>query len=438
MRKNNIYFRLLVILILSSVCVFSQEKKIFSVEDCIQIGLEKNKTIGISKSKIDFSNAKVKEVNTQLLPSLKLNANYTRLSPVDPFNIMGYTVSPSILNNYTSKLTLTQPLFTGSRLSSNLEMMEYNALATEKDYNKDKTQLVYDIKNAYWNYYRTIEIKKAILQNIEQVKIHLNDIENLFKHGLTTYNEVLRVRVQLSNVELSKIDAENNIQLTLMSLNNLLGLAIDTEIEPKSLAEVKSSDLPDVKKLVQKALDNRSEIKGMEYRIKSTESAIKLARSGWYPQINLLANYYYSRPNSRIFPTKDEFRGTWDVGFNLSFDIWNWKTTSYQTEQSRANLEQTKLSLGQIQDGIVLEVNQSYLTAVKNKEKIKLSEETVKQTEENLRVTYEKFKSGLVLNSDVIDAEVSLLQASINYTTSLVDYILSLTKLEKAIESNIK
>jgi outer membrane protein TolC len=53
-------------------------------------------------------------------------------------------------------------------------------------------------------------------------------------------------------------------------------------------------------------------------------------------------------------------------------------------------------------------------------------------------VTYEKFKSGLVLNSDVIDAEVSLLQANINYTTALVDYILSLTKLEKAIESNIK
>jgi outer membrane protein TolC len=94
--------------------------------------------------------------------------------------------------------------------------------------------------------------------------------------------------------------------------------------------------------------------------------------------------------------------------------------------------------MGQIQDGIVLEVNQSYLTAVKNLEKIKITEQTVSQATENMRVTYEKFKSGLVLNSDVIDAEVSLFQANINYTTSLVDYILSLTKLEKAIESNIK
>ena len=435
---RNYFYCCLVLLIISTVSVFSQDKKVLSVDDCINIGLEKNKSIGISKSKIDISNAKVKEVNTQLLPSLKFNVNYTRLSEIDPFTIMGMTVSPSVLNNYTTKLTLSQPLFTGFRLKSNLEMMEYNALATEKDFKKDRTQLIYDIKNAYWNYYKAIEVKKVVVQNIEQISIHLSDIENLFKHGLTTNNEVLKVKVQLSNAELNSIDADNNIQMAMMSLNNLLGLPINTEIEPKTIAEVKKTDIPDLDNLVKKAIDNRSEIKGMEYRIKSTESAIKLAKSGWYPQISLMANYYYSRPNSRIFPTKDEFKGTWDLGVNLSFDIWNWKITSYQTEQSKVSLEQTKLSMGQIQDGIVLEVNQSYLTAVKNLEKIKITEQTVSQATENMRVTYEKFKSGLVLNSDVIDAEVSLFQANINYTTSLVDYILSLTKLEKAIESNIK
>lgn len=435
---RNYFYCCLALLIISTVSVFSQDKKVLSVDDCINIGLEKNKSIGISKSKIDLSYAKVKEVNTQLLPSLKFNANYTRLSEIDPFIIMGMTVSPSVLNNYTTKLTLSQPLFTGFRLKSNLEMMEYNALATEKDFKKDQVQLIYDIKNAYWNYYKAIEVKKIVAQNIEQISIHLNDIENLLKHGLTTNNEVLKVKVQLSNAELNSIDADNNIQMAMMSLNNLLGLPINTEIEPKTIAEAKKTDIPDLDKLVKKAIDNRSEIKGMEYRIKSTESAIKLAKSGWYPQISLMANYYYSRPNSRIFPTKDEFKGTWDFGVNLSFDIWNWKMTSYQTEQSKVSLEQTKLSMGQIQDGIILEVNQSYLTAIKNLEKIKITEQTVSQATENMRVTYEKFKSGLVLNSDVIDAEVSLFQANINYTTSLVDYILSLTKLEKAIESNIK
>jgi outer membrane protein len=435
---ENVFKKYLLVLILLSSVLAAQEKRLLSVDDCVQIGLDKNKSIGISKTKIDLSNARVKEVNTQMLPSLKLNASYTRLSPVDPFSIMGFTVSPSILDNYITKLSLSQPLFTGFKLKSNLEISEYNALATEKDFSKDKVQLVYDIKNAYWNLYKAIEIKKVIVQNIEQINTHLTDIENLYKHGLTTNNEVLKVRVQLSNAELMKIEAENNIQLATMALNNLIGLPIETNIEPKTIAEVKSTDLPDVKKLIQKAIDNRSEIKSMEYRIKSTESAIKLAKSGWYPQISLFADYYYSKPNSRIFPTLNEFKGTWDLGVNLSFDIWNWKITSYQTEQSKANLEQTKLTLGQIQDGIILEVNQGYLTAAKNKEKIKLSEQTVGQATENMRVTYEKFKSGLVLNSDVIDAEVSLLQANINYTTSLVDYIISFIKLEKAIESNIK
>jgi outer membrane protein TolC len=107
--------------------------------------------------------------------------------------------------------------------------------------------------------------------------------------------------------------------------------------------------------------------------------------------------------------------------------------TSHQTDQAISSFEQSKLALGQIQDGITLEVNQIYLGLIKAQEKIPVADETVKQSEENLRITTQKFKQGLVLNSDVIDAETTQLQANINYTTAIVDYELMLAKLEKAV-----
>ena len=90
--------------------------------------------------------------------------------------------------------------------------------------------------------------------------------------------------------------------------------------------------------------------------------------------------------------------------------------------------------LEQIKDGIVFEVKQVYLSLIKSQEKVKLAFETVKQAEENLRVTYDKFKMGLAINSDVVDAEYTLLNANITYVTSFVDYEVLYAKLQRSTE----
>ena len=82
---------------------------------------------------------------------------------------------------------------------------------------------------------------------------------------------------------------------------------------------------------------------------------------------------------------------------------------------------------------MTLEVTQSYLTFNQAKEKIRLSQLGVEQANENLRITQEKFKSGLTTNSEMIDAEVAQLQAELQLTQSFVDYELAQAKLEKAV-----
>jgi len=83
-------------------------------------------------------------------------------------------------------------------------------------------------------------------------------------------------------------------------------------------------------------------------------------------------------------------------------------------------------------------VNQNYSTYKSSVERLRLTKETVEQAEENYRVTFEKYKSGLILNLEVVDAETSLLLARINYYNSMADYYISVARLEKAIENNFK
>jgi len=149
--------------------------------------------------------------------------------------------------------------------------------------------------------------------------------------------------------------------------------------------------------------------------------------------VYLVGDYYYARPNQRILPTQDLFKDTWDVGVSVSLNIWNWGTTVHQTDQAEAQLQQAKDARSLLADGVALEVTRNYLNLNQAKERISVAQKEVEQAEENYRITDERFKEGLALNSDLLDAEVALLQAHTNYTQAQVDFEVAEASLEQAI-----
>ena len=219
----------------------------------------------------------------------------------------------------------------------------------------------------------------------------------------------------------------------MVALNSTIGIDLNTQIEISSGIQYAATEYNDLEKLIIEAIEKRAEIKSADYRIKAGEAGVTIAESSWYPQISLVGNYYYSKPNQRIFPTRNQFDATWDAGVNVSINVWNWLTTAHQTEQAQAQLSQSVDAMGIIKDGITLEVTQNYLSFNQAKRKIDVSELGVKQADENMRNTEDKFKNGLATSTDVVDALTALNTAKVNYTNSLVDYELAKAKLDKSI-----
>jgi outer membrane protein len=163
---------------------------------------------------------------------------------------------------------------------------------------------------------------------------------------------------------------------------------------------------------------------------------VTAAKGGWSPQILFAANYDYARPNQRIIPPTDQWDGTWDVGVTLQWNIWDWFATQYQTVQAQAALLQTEAGLAQLEDAVALDVAQQYYNAQTAKEKVDVASGGREQSQESYRMTSEKYKNGLTSNTDMLDAEITLLQAKLTHTQAVVDCILSLARLKKAIGEN--
>jgi outer membrane protein TolC len=415
----------------------AQEKRQLTLDESLKIGLENSKTLHSSKLKIVSAEAQLSSANAAGLPSLTLGANYTRLSSVDPYIITiqgfgSFTVSPAILDNYTAKLSLQQPLFTGFKISSNSDMAKNNSLAAKQDYSKDEQEVIYNVKNAYWNLFLAGKLKEAIDENVQQMKAHLEDIQNFFKQGLATKNEVLKVEVQLSEAQLSQIDARNSVKIATVNFDNVINIPLSTEIEIQKEVLVENENIEEIDQLIDKAMKNRPDLKSLQFRLEASKNGITAAQSGWYPQVVLSGEYDYEKPNSRVLPTENKFNGTWAVSVGLNYSLWDWGITKSQTTQAESQYEQTKDSFNTLKDAVTLDVTQTYYNLVKAKEKVLVTQQTVSQAEENYRVTDDKFRQGLTLNSELLDAEVALVQAKTNNAQSIADYELAKAQIERS------
>lgn len=124
--KAKFSLQLFVGVVLLSAQVVGQEKLSLTVDDCVQIGLARNKALRASFLNVQANEAKASEMKTAGLPSLKFSGSYAHLSDVPPFvvnvpfappGVSTFTISPTILDTYSFRFTLQQPLFTGAWIS---------------------------------------------------------------------------------------------------------------------------------------------------------------------------------------------------------------------------------------------------------------------------------------------------------------------------------
>ncbi len=430
----------IILLILIPISVHYSQTQKLTLQESIELGLKNSKDLKISQSKLKSSDAKVSEVNSMFLPQLKFMANYTRLSDnVPPFQVnipfspVPINISDPVLDNYNLRLSLQQPLFTGLKLLSSKKSAEYNFTAAKLDYSKEMNEAAMNIHTAFWNFYRANEFRNLLEKSLNQIENHLKDTKNFLDNGLVTQNDYLKLQVQYSNTKLQLIEAENTLEVACAVFNKALGLPLEakTEIDVDEI-QIQDSEY-EFEELLKEAKQNREEIQSLTFRLKAAEENITSARSGWFPNIYLTSNYYYSNPNNRFQPLKNQWNDTWDVGLTLNWDIWDWGLTSSRTTQAEELSVQTQASLEKLTDNIEVEVYQSYLNLVKSKEKVEVSKLSLEQATENYRITSEKYKEQLATSTDLIDAEVSQVQAETNLISSLIEFNLAKVRLEKSV-----
>lgn len=430
--------KVICVLLIALSAAYAQDK-LYTLEESVNSGLKNNKLLKISASKLKEADFLYNEKKSGILPKLELGASYTRLSDVDPFTVsVPFADSPikiqdAVLDNYSITAQLTQPLFTGFRLSSNINAAEFNKESVTVENEEEANKVSLNVIKSFWEFNKAKLVNRFLQERLSSVKKHVADSKSYLENGLITKNELLKLQVLESNTKIKLLESQDNIELARIAFNRAIGIELNSVTDVSDQIYLEKYNLEKFEKYLEEALQNRNELKITDWKLMVAKEKIKISGASFYPQINLFASFNYDNPNQRYMPLKDDFNDSWAAGVSLKWEIWNWGETSNKSQQAQEKYYQYEISKKLLKEKIENEVYRNYLRLKTIAEQLSSFELMEKQTEENVRITKTKYSEHLVTASDLADAETDLLEAKINLTKIKIDKIVLFEVFKKSL-----
>lgn len=425
-----------------SQSAFAGETVQLNLDDAMQRAFQTNPTISISKYELDSARANYNAARQSRGVSITAShqtqrGGYNddqysnRLKGVDVAtgNLVYDRVNAGkgIGNSHSNGLTASLPIFTGGKLSGQIEQAKanykYNEVGVQRTYNAMRST----VTNGYFNMLQMDNLQKLNAESVTRLADHLKNVQAQYDVGVVAKVDVLRSQVELANAKQTLIQAENNYQIAEANLNKIVGLPMDTTLKLDNILVYSAYDRT-MDDCLAYAAEHRPELMQAKYNVDAAKGALKVARSGHMPQVSASASQAWS---SDSWPGDDN--GNWGVGVNVSLNVFDTGVTLSKIHGAEADLKKAEETYRDTVDSVNLDVRTNYLGLREAEKRINTTKLAVEQADEDYRIAQLRYMSGVGTNTDVLDAQVALTQAKTNYTQALYDYNTSKTDLETSI-----
>ena len=434
--RNKIRSTFLMLSLLVAGLAVAQDRKPLSLDEAVSLGVKNSKQLKVSKARIDEAMASLREAEQRKLPDASLTGSYLRLSSAnidlksaDNGNNGGSGAPPPEVSQAMFGIVNTAlPLYAGGRIRYGIESSRYLAQAASLDAENEKDAVIENTLEAYINLYKSRKAVDLVKQNLAEARQRVKELSSLEKNGVIARNDLMKAELQASNIELSLLDAENNWQVANVNMNLMLGLPEQTVLVPDSTSLFRQTGTAKpLNEYVQAALLNRKDLASLHLQQEAAETGVKAVKAEMYPSVQLSAGYV-AADIPKVFTVTNAA----NIGLGVSYNIGSlWKNKA-KVQGANARARQLVSAQEVLNDQIRLQVNRSYLNWLSSQKKIEVYAKAIEQATENFRITNNKYTNSLATTTELLDADVALLQANLNYEMARADAIVSYHQLLQA------
>ena len=319
-----------------------------------------------------------------------------------------------------------QPLFMGGKLLAAKNFASSELTASQAEEREVKDEMIREVVDDYLAVVimeNVVATRKDVLAGMQH---HLQDAERLYKEGLIAPHHRLRARVAVADAERNLTRDQNKLELALLALRHVLGVAEDAPISTiDGLTYVPVS--PVVGDLIVRAHRGQPILELIGAKKKAAAQKFAAERAELLPKLYAFGTYeVYPQYLSSLEPR-------WMVGIQLSFPIFT-GLQRYNRLQSASHLQSEVEHLeADSQDRIDLWVNKSYRDVVNAGTLYEKLAADGALAEENYRVNEKRFQTGLGTSLEVVDARLGWEKSQLERLATLQEYYKALTDLYTAV-----
>jgi len=408
-----------------------------SLDEAVTRALAASHRIEETRARSDASAAAVESRHASTLPQVTTIAGYTRTNHVDQFGILlpnGQlrVIYPDIPDNYRARLDVQYPLYTAGRLKAVEAAAKSEQSASRIDVDTTTADVRLDATRAFWSLVVARENESVVTESLRRMGEHLRDVRNQLDAGLLPPNDVLSTQAQEARQRMLSIQAKTTRELAEADLARLVGAPVGTSMVPAAALDTGITVRP-FDALVMEAKEARPERRALLGRIDAARSRELAASAGRKPTVAVAGGVDYARPNPRIFPRVGEWRESWDAGVNVSWALFDGGRTKADVAEASAGVRALQARLAEFDSVVALEIRQR-LSELESSQAAQAAADTaVLAATEARRVVGERFNAGVATSTDVVDAQVAILQASLDRTQALVSAQLAAARLNRAL-----
>ncbi len=447
----------------------AQEKKIWTLKECIDLALQNNLNIRRSLLNVETSEVNLNQSKLVMLPTLngggQFGYNWGR--SVDPTTNLFTTQR---INSFNLNASSGWLLFNGFRLFNSYKQSGVDNEAANKDYEKAKNDVILNVITLYTSVIFNTELFQNAQFQLATTNEQLTRTRKLAEAGSVPIGNVLDLEAQQATNELNQITRENTLNLSILQLKQALQFQASTPLEIEVPQLDINNDLTITEtseQIYNAAYEYLPQVQSARLKLQSSLLALKSTKGSLYPRLsanlNVLSNYssaadrarfigdggppipstvnvgYVQGSNTPVLRDTQVPSGTNVDGYNtrdqmqdniarsaslsLQIPIFNGYQARSNVQRSAIANQQASINLKDTENQLRQLVETAYNDAVASSKTYQSAIKQVNAREEAFRMSKQRFDNGAVNYVDYQTAENALFQAKSDLVRAKYDYI---------------
>lgn len=396
----------------------------------IHKAIENNYNVAAALKRIDMASKEIGMARSSYYPTIGISGNWTK--DQESGKLYDYD-SERIRSSYFSLgASMSWEIDVFGRVYSNVKEKKAAYNVARADYDAVMVSLCASVATAYMQLRTYEEELQVALQHIESQKYICKITESRFEADLGNMLDVTQARMVLYETESTIPTLEANIRVTKNSLALLVGEypgAIDALLDSEK-------GLPSYQQTIDigvpaELLRRRPDIVEAEMELAEYAAAVGVAKKDFLPTLSLTGDIGTSAHNGKDLFGKQSL--TYSIAPQLSWTLFEGLSRNYALSEAKLQLEAAIDQYNLTVMTAVEEVDNALVNYASLLNAIQLQTKVVNESKKSLDLSFELYRSGLSMFTNVMDSQISWLSSQNTLTELQGEALAALVTIYKSL-----